>query len=212
MTSSPLTLADAQALAASFLEARRAKHADFRMDATSGDGGNGGEPNGQNDPSGQTDPNAQTDPPKSTEEQLAELTASMEELKRNSRKWETRAKENKAAADELAQLKATNATPDQKLSAAEKRAETAERELARFRVAASTGLPADLAEMLTGNDEEAMEEQAKKLLARLVPAKPERQTPVKPDPSQGGSGGQKKVSAADEGRAEAQRRYGNRKS
>ncbi|WP_348239914.1 hypothetical protein [Salmonella enterica] len=65
--------------------------------------------------------------------------------------------------------------------------------------------------MLTGDDEEAMEEQAKKLLAHIAPSAPPKTTP-KPDPSQGGSGGTKKVSAADEGRAEAQRRYGNRKS
>ena len=62
--------------------------------------------------------------------------------------------------------------------------------------------------MLSG-DEDAMEEQAKKLLARIAPKK-ERQAP-KPDHSQGGSGGGSKLSAADEGKAEAQRRAALRK-
>lgn len=207
MTSSPLTLTDAEALATSFLEARRAKHADFRMDAT--DGGDGGDNGGQADQTGQTNGNPEGQKPEETpEEKAARLEADLAEAKKHSRTWETRAKENKDAAKKLAEIEAANATPDQKLQAAEARAAKAERELARYRIAADTGLPVDLAEMLTGEDEEAMAEQAKKLLKRLAPTK---QAPPKPDPSQGGSGGQQRASAADEGRAEAQRRIAARK-
>ncbi|WP_394620941.1 hypothetical protein JNUCC0626_18155 [Lentzea sp. JNUCC 0626] len=143
--------------------------------------------------------------PKSVEEQLAELTSKFDDLKTNARKWETRAKENKDAAKELADLKAQGMTPDQKHQAAEDRAEQAERELARYKVAAETGVPAHL---LAGDDEDAMREHAK-ALKEFKGEQPRNPAP-KPDPSQGGSGGKQKASAADEGRAEAQRRFGTK--
>lgn len=170
--------------------------------------------NGPADPAGQTDPNAQPhgegDPqasaPKSAEEQLAELSEKLEDLKRHSRTWEQRAKENKAKADEFEKLQAANATPDQRLAAAEERAAEAERKLVRYRIAAETGVPAAL---INGADEDEMREAAKAAL-EFKGAQPKPAAP-KPDPSQGGSGGKSKVSAADEGRAEAQRRIAARK-
>ena len=147
--------------------------------------------------------------PDETPEQRAErLEAENADLKKNSRKWEDRAKANKTKADEYEKLQAATATDADRLKNAEDRAVKAERELARYRVAADTGLPADLAELLTGEDEEAMEAQAKKLLARITPTKPK----PKADQSQGGQGkDSSKLSAADEGRAEAQRRIASRK-
>jgi hypothetical protein len=81
-------------------------------------------------------------------------------LKTNARKHEDRAKANKDAAAELARIKAENATPDERLTAAEKRAADAEAALVRYRVAAETGIPAAL---LHGDDEDAMREFAKNL-------------------------------------------------
>jgi hypothetical protein len=160
----------------------------------------------------QPDPNAQPNgegdqqpAPKSAEEQLAELTEKLEDLKRHSRTWEQRAKENKAKADELDKIQAANATPDQRLQAAEERAAKAERKLVRYQIAAETGVPAAL---VHGDTEDEMREAAKAAL-EFRGAQPKPQAP-KPDPSQGGSGGKSKVSAADEGRAEAQRRIAAR--
>ena len=168
------------------------------------------------DIAGQTDPNAQTegqpDPkaegaPKSAEEQLAELAAKVESLTQNSRKWETRAKENIDKAKKFDELQASSATDADKLSAAEQRAAKAELRLTRFEVASRTGLPSDLVEFLTADDEDAMEEQAKKILARLAPAKP---AAPKPDPTQGGSGGKAAVSQAEIGRQAARDRLARR--
>ncbi len=161
---------------------------------------------GQPDPAGQPDPNAQKqDPPKSTEEQLTELAAQIEEVKQHSRKWETRAKENKAKADEFDKLQAANATPDQKLQAAEEKAAKAERELARYKVAAETGVPAHL---LNGDDEDAMRDHAKALIEFRGQQAPKNHS-MKPDPTQGGTGDSgKRRSARDDGLAEARRRFG----
>jgi hypothetical protein len=139
---------------------------------------------------------------RTTEEKLAELTAKFETLQTNSRKWESRAKENKDAAAELAQIKAQGMTPDQKLQAAEEKAAKAERDLAKYKVAAETGLPADL---LVGEDEDSIRDYAKKL-AEFKGVTPKATAP-KPDPSQGGTGGKQKPSAAEAGLDEARRRF-----
>ena len=157
-------------------------------------------------------PDDQT-PAETPEERIARLEKERDDLKAHSRKHEQRAKDNKAAADELARIKAAEATPDQRLALAEERAAKAEARLARSEVALETGLPANLASLLNGTEDE-MREQAQALLAfkgeTPAPTPPARQRPA-PDPSQGGSTGTK-VSAADEGKAEAQRRIAARKS
>src|SRR5690606_15447312 len=77
---------------------------------------------------------------------VEELTAQLEEWKSNARKHEDRAKANKAAAEELAELKRAQMTDAQKaeadrqaateaLTAATKRAEDAEARLTRYRLA-----------------------------------------------------------------------------
>jgi hypothetical protein len=155
------------------------------------------------DPAGTDDAQTQ-DVQKTPEEQLAELTAALDDLKKNSRKWEDRAKSNADKAKQFDALQAATATDADKLKSAEERATAAERELARYRVAQRTKLDLELVDLLNG-DEDAMEEQAKKLLARIAPEAPKRPAP-KSDRSQGGGTGSSTISAADEGRAEAQRR------
>ncbi len=203
MTRPILTLADAEAQAAAFLAARKPMHGNLRMedDGTGATGDDGNKPDGSDGDDGNK-------PDETPEEKAARLEAENADLKKNSRKWEDRAKANKEKAAEFDKLQASSASDAEKLQAAIARGDKAERELARYRVAADTGLPADLAEMLTGEDEEAMEAQAKKLLARITPAKPK----PKADQSQGGQGkDSSKLSAADEGKAEAQRRIAARK-
>lgn len=200
MTSTTLSFDDAHAQAAAFIEARRALHGDARMDATAGgtDGGNDDESDGGND--------GGSDDTKTPEEKLAELTAALEESKKNSRKHEDRAKANKAAADELARIKAAGATDADKATAAEERAARAETELARYKVALTKSLPAELAALLNGTEDE-MSDQADALLKfRGEQPKPK----PKPDPSQGGSGDPAKKDQAELGRAEAQRRIASR--
>lgn len=198
MTSSALSYEDALAQAASFIEARRAKHAGFRMDA----GDSGGDAAADNGSDAGTADDGQAEP--TAEERLAALEAELSTWKANARKHEDRAKANKDAAAELARLKAANATPDERLAAAEKVAADAALELARYKVAAETGVPASL---LHGNDEDAMREAAKAALAfRGEPKK----TAPKPDPTQGSGGDGKRLTGRDAGRAEAERRFGKK--
>lgn len=107
--------------------------------------------------------------------------------KAKSREWERRAKENKAAADELAELKQANMT---ELEKAKKAADEANAELQRERaaslrqrVALAKGLPADLVDRLRGDTESDIAADADALLA-LVNAP---RTPL-PDPTQGTQG------------------------
>ncbi len=167
----------------------------------------GTDPNASNEPG--NEPVVETDPVETPDEKIARLERERDEIKQHSRKHEQRAKDNKAAADELARIKAENATPDQKLTLAEERAVKAETELARYKVAHETSLPSALLSLLNG-DEEQMREQAKALIAFKGESAPPKPKPI-PDPSQGGSGGSTKPSKADEGREEAQRRIAARK-
>lgn len=70
---------------------------------------------------------------------------------------------------------------------AKSEAATAKAESLRLRVAAETGLPADLHEFLSGDDEEQVRAQAQKLLAATAAATAPR-TPA-PDPTQGAKPG-----------------------
>lgn len=195
MTRSPLSIEDAQALAATFLADRHAKHGTFRMeDDGAGDGGN----DSGNDSGAGTDAPAEKTP----EEKLADALAEVETWKANSRKHEDRAKANKKAADELASLKAANATPDEQLAEAQRVAAEATRSLARYKVAAETGIPADL---ITGDDEDAMRSFAEALKA-FRGEQPTPKTGPKPDPSQGPKAPVKK-SASEIARADYERRH-----
>ena len=86
------------------------------------------------------------------------------------RKWEQRAKENKAAAEKLASLEHDKKTDAEKLEALEKRLEAKEKAEARAalvaRVAKEKGVPADL---IAGDSEEEMAAWADNLKAAITP-------------------------------------------
>lgn len=88
--------------------------------------------------------------------------------KAEARKWEQRAKENKTAADKLAELEAANKSEIEKANdakvAAEQRAAAAEAESLRWRIAAKHGISdEDAALFLTGTDEDTLTKQAQRL-------------------------------------------------
>lgn len=95
--------------------------------------------------------------------------AEADKWKSLARKHEEQAKANVAAAQRLAQIEDEQKTEAQKLteraSIAEQEAQAARLELARYRVAATKGLPADLAEHLVGATEEELSASADRLLA-----------------------------------------------
>lgn len=104
--------------------------------------------------------------------------------KAESRKWEERAKANKSAADELAEIKEANKTAEQKaadrLAAAETKAAELELKAAKAEVAAEKGVPLAL---ISGADRAEMEASADALIAFRGAT-----TSPKPDLSQGATG------------------------
>ena len=91
--------------------------------------------------------------------------------KAKSREWESRAKANKSAADELATIKEAQKTEAQKsadrLAAAEKDATDARRDALRFKIAAKFAIgDEDVDLFLTGTDEDTLTRQAKRLTDR----------------------------------------------
>jgi thioesterase domain-containing protein len=91
--------------------------------------------------------------------------------KAKAREWEKRAKENKSAAEKLAEIEEANKTEAQKaaerLAAAEKDAAAARAEALRFRIASKFSIGDEDADLfLTGTDEETLTRQAERLSAR----------------------------------------------
>lgn len=88
-----------------------------------------------------------------------EVSAQEPDWKAEARKWESRAKENKTAAEELAQIKEANKTAEQRaadrLAAAEAKAVDLEAKALRAEVAAAKGVPAALLAGTTLADLEA---------------------------------------------------------
>lgn len=109
--------------------------------------------------------------------------------KAEARKWESRAKENKSAAERLAEIEEQQKTAEQKaaerLAAAEKAASEAEAKVLRRDIAIEHKLSAEDAALLdTITDETAL----RSLAARLAAAgEPGARTP-RPDPNQGKTG------------------------
>lgn len=96
--------------------------------------------------------------------------------KAEARKWELRAKENKNAADELATLKQSQLTDQQKveerISQMEKRTAEAESRALRSDIASKHGISAEDRDLfLTGTDEASLTAQAKRLADRDVERK-----------------------------------------
>ena len=91
--------------------------------------------------------------------------------KAEARKWEQRAKDNKSAADKLAELEEAQKSEIEKVAdraaAAEKAAAEAKAEALRWKVAAKHGISDEDADLfLTGTDEETLTKQAERLAQR----------------------------------------------
>jgi hypothetical protein len=96
--------------------------------------------------------------------------------KAEARKWEERAKENKTAAERLAELEAANKSEleraNDKATAAEKAADKATADALRLRVALKHGISDEDADLfLTGTDEETLTKQAQRLTERVADRK-----------------------------------------
>lgn len=107
--------------------------------------------------------------------------AKYEAMRQHSRDWESKAKANQSAADELEKLKADSQTEQQKATA---RAEKAEAELAQLKadaeraetvtaVADKAGVPIEFVQMLNGKDADELAEQIERV-KKLLPAYPTR--------------------------------------
>lgn len=112
------------------------------------------------------------------DEKPTDWQAKYEAMRQHSREWEAKAKANKAAADELEQIKAAQMTEQEKLTA---RAEAAEAKLAELEaakahadaaqaIAKETGVPVELLSYCT--DETAMREFAEKYAEKKPPVAP----------------------------------------
>lgn len=127
-------------------------------------------------------PPAKTDGDPAPEPKVDEI-----DWKAKAREWEKRAKENKSAADKLAEIEEASKTEAQKaadrLAAAEKAAADASTSLARLEVALAKGLTPSQAKRLVGNTREELEADADELLKDIGDAA--RPRAPKPDPTQG---------------------------
>ena len=189
MSNSTMSLADAQALAASFIESRRALHGNLRMEDDSAAAAKAAAEKATADQAAADKAAAE----KAAAEAAPSLSLTPDEIA-----------ELLAARDERDALKQAQMSEADKVKDAAQKAEAravkAERDVARYKIAAEKGVPASL---LAGDDEKAMRASADALIAFAKTGKPTG-TP-KSDPSQG-AGDKPVVSSADEGRAEAQRR------
>lgn len=116
--------------------------------------------------------------------------------KAEARKWEQRAKENKTAAEKLAEIEESKKSEVQKaqerIKELETRATQAERTALRTRIAAEMNVPV---EVLNGDDEESIKASAQKILDWRDSGK---RTPPEPKKLKSGASG-----GADDGRSRA---------
>ena len=147
------------------------------------------------------DTTATTDAPKpappAEPAQAAAETKAETDWKAEARKWEQRARDNKAAAEKLAEIDEASKSEAQKLA---ERAEKAEKALfettaaaLRNEIALTKGLTPSQAKRLVGSTREELEADADDLLTDLGTAASPRAP--KPDPNQGRSGGGPKSTA-----------------
>jgi hypothetical protein len=132
------------------------------------------------------------DPKPPAEPTSDELRAQLDEWKANARKHEERAKQNADAAKRLAAIEDANKSETERLSGRvtefEKRAIEAERALLQSKVGAAAGLPPALWDRLRGEDEAAMAEDAKSIIAFATPPIPPKPTPPAGDVGAGTGG------------------------
>lgn len=124
-------------------------------------------------------------PAQESSEPDVDYKAKFEETLRESRKWESRAKENVEKAKQLDELQESQKTEQEKLNerltAAEKAANEKAAELLRYQVGVKHGFNEQQLKLLSGASEDELEEKAAAILS-LSQGKPS--TP-KPDPSVG---------------------------
>lgn len=130
------------------------------------------------------------------------LQSQIEELKKHSRKWEDRAKENYEARQELDKLRESQLSEEEKrtqafeaaekrAAEAEKRAEQAALDVLRYKIAAAHQISDEDAELfLTASDEETLTKQAERFTARSSSG-------PKPNPKQGNRNGSGPSTPAD---------------
>ena len=109
------------------------------------------------------------------------------------RKWEKRAKENKSAADKLAEIEESKKTEIQKAmeraEQAEQRINELEREKTRLSVIATHGIPEDYQDLIKGDSEEELAASAEKVKS-LIESAAQKQGPEQASyviPAEGGS-------------------------
>lgn len=117
----------------------------------------------------------------------------VKEALENSRKWERRAKDNKDAADKLAEIEESKKTEIQKAmeraEQAEQRINELEREKTRLSVIASHGIPEDYQDLIKGDSEEELAASAEKVKS-LIESAAQKQGPEQASyviPAEGGS-------------------------
>jgi cell division septum initiation protein DivIVA len=127
----------------------------------------------EKDPKEKNDEDESEEQPGKGEETLETLRAERDKWKALSRKHETAAKTNSAAAKKLQELEDKDKSESDRLTdrvtIAEKKAADAEREAARLRVGLRKGLTETQAKRLVGETEEELEADAKELLASFQP-------------------------------------------
>lgn len=116
-------------------------------------------------------PAPEVDPPAPSVESPEDLAADRDKWKHFAREHEKTAKANAEAARKLQEIEDAAKSQAEKdaeaRKAADERAERAESELLRMRVATAKGLPAELAARLQGGTEAEMQEDADQLLKAL---------------------------------------------
>lgn len=138
--------------------------------------------------------NEPEEPQGAPDEKAPEKSAPVDttDWKAEARKWEQRAKENKSAAEKLAQIEDAQKTEIQKAieraEAAEKALAVKEAETLRLSIAQKHGITGDALELLHGSDEAELEARAEKLATLTKRPEPAEQKgawgPF--DPAEGG--------------------------
>lgn len=117
--------------------------------------------------------------------------AEVKEALENSRKWEARAKANKAAADKLTELEESKKSETQKLQEQlaqfQERASQAERDRERLSVIAKHGIPEEYHDLVHGTDADSLEASAAKVKALIASNAAPAQEATFIIPSEGGS-------------------------
>ena len=115
-----------------------------------------------------------TEPTDATEEQTVETPAQETDWQAEARKWEKRAKENKSAADKLAEIEESKKTEIQKAAEraeqAEKRLSELEREKNRLSVIATKQIPEEYHDLVKGDSEEELLASAEKVKSLIESA------------------------------------------